>query len=256
MKAGLHFRLKPSDLVKLPAGSQLFRLPFRNAVVYDPSINRFTEMGGFLAVAAFTPPGFTVTYNSSYAAGGRAKRLPLFSYAAAASYNGGLYAAAVRVDRSLCHDETRMDMGAVRRTARQFKSISPRNRLIKHLERCAVEYGCPNARNFFLKRYEAPLPSSPLCNARCAGCISYQPPSGCPATQPRIRFLPSPEELAEVALIHFANVRNPIASFGQGCEGEPLLAGRTIEKAVAIIRKETAKGALNMNTNASSPAMI
>jgi MoaA/NifB/PqqE/SkfB family radical SAM enzyme len=59
-----------------------------------------------------------------------------------------------------------------------------------------------------------------------------------------------------VALAHFARVPDPVASFGQGCEGEPLLAGPVIEKAVAIIRKKTAKGVLNMNTNGSSPAMI
>ena len=36
-----------------------------------------------------------------------------------------------------------------------------RNRLFRHLETCALTYGCPAAKNLFLCRYEAPLPTSP-----------------------------------------------------------------------------------------------
>ena len=62
-------------------------------------------------------------------------------------------------------------------------------------------------------------------------------------------FLPKPEEIAGIALFHIAHVKDPIVSFGQGCEGEPLLAGDVIEKAIRIIRRETARGTINMNTN-------
>jgi len=75
-------------------------------------------------------------------------------------------------------------------------------------------------------------------------------------TQPRIRFIPSPEEIAEVALCHLAEVEDPVVSFGQGCEGEPLLAGNTIEKAVKLIRARTRKGMININTNASKPDVV
>jgi len=107
-----------------------------------------------------------------------------------------------------------------------------------------------------LSRYEAPLPTSPACNAQCAGCISYQPDKKCPVTQPRIKFIPRPDEIAQIALYHIDNVRRPIVSFGQGCEGEPLLSAGVIEEAIKSIRRCSSKGVINMNTNASSPGAV
>jgi pyruvate-formate lyase-activating enzyme len=253
MKAGRFFRLLPSDLIRLPSGSEIFKLPQRAAVSYDPSSLRFVEDRSSLAVAAFLPPGYTVTYNSAYKEIGRAKKLPLFAYAACTCYKGDVYAAAVRVDKSLCHDSTLMDTAMVREGALRLKALFPKNRLVSHLKRCALEYGCPNAKNFFSSRYEAPLPTSPACNASCAGCISFQKAASCPAAQPRIEFVPTPEEIAEIVLFHIRNVASPIVSFGQGCEGEPLLCADTIGKAIRLIRLRTKKGTINMNTNGSSP---
>jgi MoaA/NifB/PqqE/SkfB family radical SAM enzyme len=144
-------------------------------------------------------------------------------------------------------------MDRVRRNAVKLKSSFPHNRLIGHLKTCALAYGCPNAQNFFLSRYEAPLPVSPSCNARCSGCISYQVRTRCPAAQPRIAFVPRPHEIAEVALFHIENVRDPVVSFGQGCEGEPLLEALTVERAIRLVRRKTSKGTIHMNTNASRP---
>src|SRR6185503_7008652 len=104
--------------------------------------------------------------------------------------------------------------------------------------------------------FEAPVPTSPVCNAQCQGCISFQPQDRIPSTQNRIQFTPTPEEIAELALVHIEKVPDPIVSFGQGCEGEPSLAVDTIEKAIRLIRRQTSKGLLNMNTNASRPAAI
>jgi molybdenum cofactor biosynthesis enzyme MoaA len=256
MKAGHFFKLLPGDLIKLPPGSELFRLPSRAAVAYDPSTLEFVKDKNRLAAAAFLPPGYTVTYNSAYTEMGRPKKLPLFAYAACTSYKGEIYTAAVKVDSSLCHDSRFMDMHTARHNARDIVKLFPGNRLIRHLKNCAFVYNCPNAKNFFLKRYEGPLPTSPSCNAQCAGCISCQPEKECSVTQPRIRFVPSAEEVAEVALFHIKNSRKSVVSFGQGCEGEPLLCAKIIEKAVKIIRKNTQKGAINMNTNGSSPEAI
>ena len=256
MKAGHFFRLMPGDLIELPPGSEIFKLPQRAAVAYDPSSLRFVEDKGALAVAAFLQPGYTVTYNSAYIEKARPKKLPLFAYAACANHDGRIYAAAVRVDKSLCHDSRFMDMRAVRKNAARLIKLFPHNRLVKHLKRCALIYGCPNAKNFFLSRYEAPLPVSPSCNANCAGCISFQKASSCPVTQPRIKFIPSPEELAQIALFHIKHVKGPIVSFGQGCEGEPLMRSDVIEKAIRLIRARTAGGVINMNTNASLPGAI
>ncbi|MFH1752603.1 MAG: radical SAM protein [Candidatus Omnitrophota bacterium] len=256
MKAGSFFRLRPADLISLPHGSELFMLPDRLAVAYDPSAGRFTALDGLLAVAAFVSPGFTIEHNASYVEIGRPKALPLFSYGAVVFYKGGFHVAATRVDREKRQDLRLMKMCEVRRGAKRLRKIFPNNRLVRHLEGCALLYGCPAAKNFFLKRYEAPLPTSPYCNARCIGCISYQARRGCPATQPRIKFTPTPEEIAETALYHIDNVRDPVVSFGQGCEGEPLLAHRTIKRAIEIIRARTGKGMINMNTNASLPDEI
>ena len=48
----------------------------------------------------------------------------------------------------------------------------------------------------------------------------------------------------------------PIVSFGQGCEGEPLLMWETISTAIKEIRKHTARGSLNINTNGSNPNAV
>jgi len=132
----------------------------------------------------------------------------------------------------------------------------PENRLRDHLENCALKYGCPAAKNFFLGRYEAPLPTSKSCNARCIGCISLQTDSEIRNSQDRISFTPSPEEIAEIALEHIGRVKRSVVSFGQGCEGDPLLAAHVIEPAIKLIRSETGSGTINMNTNGSLPQIL
>lgn len=265
MKGGHFFRLRPDELIKLPAGSELFMLPERLPVGYDPQADDFTPLKenplskkpqDCFGVSAFVSPGYTISYNSAYLEKKRASILPLFSYAAACFYRGEFYVTAVRVDRELRQDLRFMDINLVRKNAARLKKLFGGNRLIRHLERCALSYGCPAAKNLFLNRYEAPLPISPLCNARCVGCISYQPDKACSVTQPRIKFIPSPEEVAEVALFHMDNVKDPVVSFGQGCEGEPLLAGEVLENSIRLIRKKRQKGMINLNTNASKPEVI
>jgi wyosine [tRNA(Phe)-imidazoG37] synthetase (radical SAM superfamily) len=260
MEAGLFFALKTKDLIELPSGSELFVMPQRSAIGYDSLSRAFikapeTKDGNF-AVSAFISPGYAITYNAAYAENRKAGILPLFSYAAVCSYKDRFYTAAVRVDREPRQDLRFMDIRQIKSGIKRVRRLFPKNRLFRHLEKCALCYSCPAAKNLFLSRYEAPLPSSPECNSRCIGCLSYQPDKRCAVTQPRIKFIPSPEEIAEVALFHIANVKNPVVSFGQGCEGEPLLAGDTLEKAIKIIRKCEKKGVINLNTNASMPDMV
>ena len=257
MKGGCFFRIDAAELIELPPASRLFMLPDRAPVGYDPCAARIITLeGDHYAVCAFVSPGYTTTYNAAYRETQKSGMLPLFSYSAVSFYKGKYYAACVRVDKDRRHDPRFININAVRKNTLRFKKLFPKNRLITHLKDCALLHGCPNAQNFFLSRYEAPLPTSPSCNSSCIGCISYQPPGRCPAAQPRIKFTPAPEEIAEVALLHIANVRNSIVSFGQGCEGEPLLAGGVIEKAIRIIRQRTPKGTININTNASRPDML
>ncbi|MBP7055905.1 MAG: radical SAM protein [Candidatus Omnitrophica bacterium] len=255
MKAGSFETLKETELIRLPASSRLFMLPSRHAVGISESGEQVIIEDGF-AMAAFLPPGYTTTYSPAYLKTGNTKPLPLYSYAACAMHKGEIHAAAIRVDRERRHDSTRIDIGEVKKGIKSFKKLFPKNRLIPHLERCAMNYGCCGAQNFFLGVYEGPLPTSPRCNSNCAGCISYQSRKIFPETQPRINFIPSPEEIAEVAVFHINNALDPVVSFGQGCEGEPLMAGYAIEKAIKLIRKITRNGVINMNTNASKPDLI
>jgi molybdenum cofactor biosynthesis enzyme MoaA len=45
-------------------------------------------------------------------------------------------------------------------------------------------------------------------------------------------------------------------SFGQGCEGEPLLRVTTIERTIAQVRAARPNGTLNLNTNGSLPKSL
>ncbi|MGD2278467.1 MAG: radical SAM protein [Candidatus Omnitrophota bacterium] len=265
MKGEDYFCLESPDLVELHPDSELFALPDRNPVGYDPDYGEFVELernpfaGGdesCSAVGAFLAPAYTATQSASYSERRGARILPLFSYSAVALFKGKFYAAGVRVDNEKRQELRGMDMRAVRKNVKEFRRIFPKNRLVRHLERCALCYGCPAAKNFFLKRYEGPLPTSPACNARCIGCISYQPKKGCSVTQPRITFVPTAEEVAEAALFHIRNVKDPVVSFGQGCEGEPLMVSDVLERAVKLIRRSTGKGVINLNTNASKPDAV
>lgn len=255
MEAGHFFRLTEKDLIKLPCGSEIFTLHGRNPLGFDRARGKFVCEKRLFAAAAFISPGHTVTYNAAYIENKRCGTLPLFSYAALAYAKGQFYASAVRVDKDIRHDIRFLPLNKVKEKIKKFRKVFPKNRLIRHLEDCAIRYGCANAKNFFLSRFEAPLPISPVCNARCAGCISFQK-GKIPVTQPRIKFTPTPDEIAEIALYHISRARDPVVSFGQGCEGEPLLQGGIIEKAVKKIRAATRQGFININTNGSRPETL
>ncbi|MDO8525400.1 MAG: radical SAM protein [Candidatus Omnitrophota bacterium] len=255
MKAGLFYSLDEAGLIKLPSGSQLFSLPGRRPVGYDRETDNFVTLPGLRAVAAFASPGHTLTYSAAYREDGNVKPLPLFAYGACAIYRGEVYAAAIKVDNDKRHDSTLINPGLVRKNIAKFKKLFPENRLVGHLAGCAMTHACPNAQNFFSQRYEGPLPTSPSCNAACFGCISYQKGT-IRCSQPRIKFAPSSREVAEVALFHIKNAKNPIVSFGQGCEGEPLLEAKLIEESIKMIRSGTRKGTININTNGSKPQAL
>jgi len=120
-----------------------------------------------------------------------------------------------------------------------------------------MTYHCPAARNFALGRWECPVPTSPACNANCIGCISFQPEEETiVSTQDRLTFKPSTEEIVEFTVPHLLNADFPIISFGQGCEGEPLLMWETIRDSIIEIRKHTQRGSININTNGSKPEAV
>ncbi|SFM93395.1 radical SAM protein [Thermodesulforhabdus norvegica] len=262
--AGRWRRLRPGDWIPLPEGSELFVLPDRYPAGFDPERGRFVVLDrnpynareSIRAVAAFVAPAHTATYLAAYKRSRDARILPLFSYAAVGWYKDSFVTTAIRVDPDERQDARHFKKDVIAREAQALIESYRSNRLIQHLGRCALSYACPAARNFFMGRWEAPLPTSPVCNARCLGCISYQENPEIPVTQERLNFVPTAEEVAEVALLHIKRAERPVVSFGQGCEGEPLLQAQVLEKAIGLIRKETEKGTINLNTNASLPARV
>jgi len=263
-EAGHWRRLNRNEWIPLPEGSELFVLPGRLPVGFDPRKKKFVVLTQnpyaknepVQAVAASVAPAHTAILSAAYRTKPNAPVLPLFSYAAVGWHEGKLVVSAIRVDPDERQDVKHLDLEKVHENAHLWMRRYRHNRLIHHLARCALTYACPAARNFFLKRWEAPLPSSPKCNARCIGCISLQTNSPIPSTQQRIKFIPTPEEIAEVAVLHLRKAPKPIVSFGQGCEGEPLLVVDTIETAVRLMRSETSDGTINMNTNGSLPDVL
>ncbi len=258
------FLPKSEELIPLPEGSELFVLPGRLPVGMDPETgepalldsNPYAPGEEISALAAFMAPAHTAIYTAAYQSDIKAPMLPLFAYTAVGWKDDRFWVAAFRSDPDVRQDADRFDQEQIdRKTARRLEA-DPENRLVQHLGKCCLTYGCPAARNFFLGRWEAPLPSSPVCNASCVGCISLQPSGCCPATQDRIRFVPTPRELAGIAVPHLENAKQAVVSFGQGCEGEPLLQAETLEKAIRLFREKTARGTINLNTNASLPDKV
>lgn len=255
-------RLK--DLIPLPEGSELFALPGRLPVGWDSqnreavllNENPYSEGESLQAVAAFIAPAHTSLYSSGFQSLDQAPTLPLFAYTAVGWLDGRFWVTAFRSDRDVRQDFNQYDQETVNRKTQLLLESHRENRLIQHLGKCCLTYGCPAARNYFLGRWEAPLPTSPACNARCIGCISLQESECCPATQDRINFVPTVAEISEIAVTHLKKADNPIVSFGQGCEGEPLLQADTLEKAIIDIRQKTERGTINLNSNSSLPDKV
>jgi pyruvate-formate lyase-activating enzyme len=256
--------LTVANTIALPHGSELMYLPRRMPTLFNLDAQRietlvknpYADDERIYPVAAFNSPGYVLTSTCAYGERPQAPHLPLFSYGAVGWRAGRFRSAALRVDDEPRQDLRRMPLDGVKTGIRHMRRAMPRNRLRAHLENCALTYGCPAGKNFFLGRYEAPLPTATACNARCLGCISMQPGGHMPCSQERIDFTPSADEIAEVALAHIARVENAVVSFGQGCEGDPLTAAQPIGKAIEKIRNKTDRGTINMNTNGSLPNKI
>jgi len=246
------------DWIELPDGGQLYELPGRKGIGIDVKTGemRLCEKGW--AVAAFIPPAHTGFYLAAYETAKDAPTLPLFCYTAAAWFNNKFYVPAIRIEQDIRQDCEGYDQKKVEIGVQKILKVYPHNRLVEHIGNdCALTYHCPAARNYFLGRWECPVPVSPACNANCVGCISLQPDEEpIVSTQDRLTFKPTAEEIVEYTVPHLETAPYPIISFGQGCEGEPLLMWETICEAIIEIRKHTKKGSININTNGSDPIAV
>lgn len=253
------------ELIELPQGSELFTLPDRLPVGIDPNDHEPALLDAdpyapgkvVRAVAAFMAPAHTAIYSAAYQqSSDQVALLPLFAYTAVGWAEGKFWVAAFRSDADCRQDADRFQQRTLEQRTRKQLGRYPHNRLVQHLGKCCLTYGCPAARNYFLGRWEAPLPCSPVCNAACVGCISLQASGCCPSTQDRITFVPTDREIAEVAVPHLKSAPRAITSFGQGCEGEPLLQARVMEQSIRLIRQQTDRGTINLNTNGSLPEAV
>lgn len=249
----------PGEMIPLPAESETFLMPGRRAIGLDPHSGEI-QVSENLAVAAFVCPGHTLTAHPAWLADENAPILPLFAYGALGFANERFYVCARRVDTDRRQVFAHIPQQRIEQGARSLERKYPRNRLIRHiLDNCVRRYACPAARNFALGRFEAPLPTSRACNARCVGCISeLSATSPLPTTpQCRLTFTPAPEEVAQVMQIHAAREkRQPIFSFGQGCEGDPLLNAGLLAQSMEIYRGGGGMGTINCNTNGSLPGVL
>lgn len=246
------------EWIELPDGGSLYELPGRRGIGMDVKTGemRLCEKGW--AVAAFIPPAYTGFYLAAYESEKNAPVLPLFCYTAAGWHNNKFFVPAVRIEKDIRQECSGYDAEKIKTGANLLLKAYPHNRLVKHLvENCCMTYHCPAARNFSLGRWECPVPVSPACNANCIGCISLQPDEEpIVSTQDRLTFRPTAEEIVEFTVPHLETAPYPIISFGQGCEGEPLLMWETIRDSIIEIRKHTQKGSININSNGSDPRAV
>lgn len=268
-------RIPESELIPLPEGSKLFTMPGSAAVGWDPKEAAFSVFTGwdgiqddqgmpvsksqkesFTAVAAFLPAGYTRLYLPAVSVEKPKPYLPLWTYTALGWTEQGFCTSAVRIDPMTHSEPCHYDDREIVKRVEQRIAMDSGNRLLRHLRHCALSYHCFAAKNLFMGRWEAPLPTSPSCNAFCAGCLSLQPGDGCAASHERIDFIPTADEVVRVALPHLKNVKQGIVSFGQGCEGEPLLQTDLLEESIRRMRHGTDQGTIHLNTNGFSSQSI
>jgi len=238
---------RPGELIPAPPGTVPTILPGRVPLTRDGR-----ALPRRVALGALLPAGYTRLALPAYRANPGAPVLPLFGYSFACVVDDELHVAAMRTDASDDWAPRTFAEGELEALVAERRADDPASGTLAQLAICAESYGCFTAQNVFLRRGEAALPVSPRCNARCVGCISEQDDGvGFPAPQLRIVEEADPEDLARVALAHLARVPDGTVSFGQGCEGEPLLRSTTIARAIERIRATTSDGTINLNTNGS-----
>jgi wyosine [tRNA(Phe)-imidazoG37] synthetase (radical SAM superfamily) len=241
-----------AELIPLPKNSRLYFIPNSSAVGFNIQSSAFETLDEY-AISVFLPPAYLRLHLPSYIRKASSS-LPLYAYTPVGWHDGMFVTSAVKVDDDSRWNPSLYDYSDnFRPQVERYLQRYPHNRLYKQLAVCALEYDCTAAKNVFYPRWECPIPTAPSCNSNCIGCISKQPAECCPAPQSRIDFLPTPEEIAEVAANHAEKAEHPIISFGQGCEGDPILYADNIARAVEMIRPQFPELTINFNSNCSNP---
>ncbi|MFM9984332.1 MAG: radical SAM protein [Flavobacteriales bacterium] len=253
------YPLTPEDFIELPNGSDLFTLPGRRPYGLNVETGEMDIREDVQAVASLNAPAYTQLYMAAFGTEEEgAPTLPLYCYTTVGWLDDKFYTTAVRVDPDVRQDLENFDQEYIVKKTDERIAQHPGNRLIEHLgNNCSKRYCCPAARNFFLGRWECPIPVSPACNSNCLGCISFQPQEhDLTSPQDRLTFIPTVDEIVEFTIPHLETAERAIVSFGQGCEGEPLLVWQLMRDVIKRIREKTDKGIINVNTNGSKPKAV
>lgn len=253
-----------AELIPLPEGSRLYLLPYTIPYGFDPELDDFVAVETLdvdddeitvWAVSAFLPPAYTRTLLPAGIYPEEGGKLPLYAYTGVGWKDDQFWVPALRIDIRQNWDIPNY-MDDIVNNVRNKRAQFPANRLLEQLERCALEYGCGAAYNAYCDRWEFPIPTAKSCNSACVGCISLQEDDGCVASHERVAYQLRPDEITEVVVPHLNSAPEAVASFGQGCEGEPLTQWKLIEQAIRHIRQHTAQGTINLNTNGSLPNAV
>ena len=257
--------LKQEDIAPMSEFGRLFFIPDCPPVGLDPVTGEYQtvpeiEMDGVVtrcfAVAAFLEPGVVRSHLPAVDYSPKSYVLPMWAYTAVGFRDEQYWAAGFRIEYNHKWDPSNYDDRDLLPAIDEYLAQHETGPLVEHLINCATQNHCFAAKNLFLGRWEAPMPVSRRCNAACLGCLSFQPDNSCDASHQRIAFRPSKAEIVSLAVRHLDQTPEAIISFGQGCEGEPLTEYRLIADSIRDIRRRTAKGTLNLNTNGSRPERI
>jgi len=230
--------------------------PETGEYVVVPEVETDRGVSPGFGVAAFFEPGIVRTHLPAVDYENKDYNLPMWAYSAVGFRDDRYWAAGFVIEDNPRWDPRNYDDRDLIPAIERYRKDHRCGPLAEHLVRCATVNHCFAAKNLFLGRWEGPLPVSRACNAACLGCISFQPEHLCEESHQRLSFRPSKEEIVEMAVSHLERTPHAIMSFGQGCEGEPLTEYELMAESVREIRKRTAAGTLNLNTNGSWPERV
>jgi pyruvate-formate lyase-activating enzyme len=182
--------------------------------------------------------------------------LPLWAYTAVGATTKGTVAALFLADETTRWAPDLFYKPDLKEKIQQRLADDPDNQVLQQLSQCAGDYLCCCASNVFYERWEGAVPIAPACTAACLGCLSKEPAWNTPVPQKRLKFQPTPDEIARVIAHHLERAPEPMMSFGQGCEGEPTMNGPVIIESIRRARARTTRGIININTNGSRPDTI
>src|SRR5437868_9824545 len=211
---GLTFDNRPiaaTELMPVPDGVTLSMMPDRLAVGQQRNGGQqIIPASRGWAAAALLPIGYTRTQLLAYEKVPGTEPLPFFGYSAVAGMNGRPYGAAMKIDDPRKWEPRAFNKRTLTRLVREKQAALPGNRVVAQHAHCALDYACPTASNLFFGRWEMAIAVSPGCNARCIGCISKQEEEDLISSHDRLGFIPTADEIVEVAVRHLEQAEDAI----------------------------------------------